>query len=418
MIKSAYIWNSPASKRERQALAALLADIGCQEVYIKACGDQGTVWIEGRQLPAFARAQWSPADLIDYTDKCLKVTPWSYPWPGLIDQDGVLTVLDTIWADNFVLNPESEWRVQWATSPYSSLAEANAYARKWMQELKAMCLRKFGKVPSFGLSSCPSWSDFPYEGFAAECDFFLPEHYFFPEDMAKGEDMVAAHIRRAGTARPCIPVLTASREYDDAGVLRLAHTALEQLGANVAGLSCWEAGNPAFQGAAMQQAYTLLPEEQIIAEEHKPVAILDLPYNISDNPAAWHCEPTDKWVVNPHFLELYRSYGDKALATFGLPVGGEYVAEDGIVEQYFERARFEIGTDGGSYLGLVGAELVKTDYELTLTQYDVEGLTQTIAELHKQIDTLLQTPKLPKKIAQALGDLIASSVAPGPTPQP
>lgn len=96
----------------------------------------------------------------------------------------------------------------------------------------------------------------------AECDGALPEHYFFEKDMTNGEDMVEAHLRRVGTTKPCVPVVTCSGEYDDAGVVALAQLALRDL-PNPAGFSGWEAGNTAFQADAMRQVYLLLPADSV-----------------------------------------------------------------------------------------------------------------------------------------------------------
>ncbi len=88
---------------------------------------------------------------------------------------------------------------------------------------------------------------------------------------------------------------------------------------------------------------------------------LPLPHNVSDNPAAWHDEVTDKWVIQREFLDLYLSFGDKALHLFGHPVSGMYRDDQsGLTLQWFERARFELQADGRVTLGLVGAELART----------------------------------------------------------
>jgi hypothetical protein len=63
----------------------------------------------------------------------------------------------------------------------------------------------------------PTWTDFPYEGFAQACDQAEPQHYWPRDLLAGGKDQVEAHIRRAGPTMPCVPILTCSREYEDSG---------------------------------------------------------------------------------------------------------------------------------------------------------------------------------------------------------
>jgi hypothetical protein len=258
--RSVYIWNAAASPGGRQAKRDELLAIGCTQVFVKGFGDDGMAWIEGEALPSFARPQWSDAYAADFAP--LDVILWGYPWPSAGDQVSCLKALQARWSHTVVLNPESEWRVQWQSNPWNSLGEANTAAANWVKGLKDMCLHELGRVPSFWLSSCPSWDDFPYEGFMAECDGALPEHYFFERDMAGGEDMVEAHLRRVGTAKPCAPVLTCCGEYDDQGVVDLATLALRDL-PHPAGFSGWEAGNTAFQADAMRRAYLLLPEDVV-----------------------------------------------------------------------------------------------------------------------------------------------------------
>lgn len=386
--RSVYVWgtNGPRDLRAVRLLAGRLKGIGTEQVLVKAFGDLGDVWIEGRHLPSYANPQWSPAWLQPYRDLGLEVTPWGYPWPDHRDIEACVEALEAVWCDEVILNPESEWRVHWASSPYNTLAEANRYARDWVRRLKARCQEEFGKVPRLGLSSCPTWADFPYEGFMEECDFALPEHYFPDNEMAPdgetgheaGEDMVEAHIRRAGRDKPCYVVVTACGEYKDGSpkndyepysVVGLARNALGDM-PDLDGFCAWEAGNGAFQADAVAQVFALVP--QLVAQTPKP---LDLPYNIAENPAVWHCGLTDKWVVEPAFLDRYRSLGDKAIEVLGLPITGQ---DDTI--QYFERARMERQPDGRVTLGLLGTELLAARAE---------------------IETLKSAPKVPKKVAKA-----------------
>jgi hypothetical protein len=259
--RSMYLWNAPATSAGRTAKRDELFAIGCTQVFVKGFGDGGVAWIEGEALPAWARAQWSDAYAADFAP--LDVILWGYPWPRDTDIDACVRALQARWSHTVVLNPETEWRWQNSNAnPWNSLGEANAYAQGWMRSLKGACSKALGRVPSFWLSSCPTWGDLPYEGLMAECDGALPEHYFFERDMAGGEDMVEAHLRRAGTAKPCAPVLTCCREYDDQGVVDLAALALRDL-PNPAGFSGWEAGNASFQADAMRRAYALLPEDVV-----------------------------------------------------------------------------------------------------------------------------------------------------------
>jgi biotin carboxyl carrier protein len=266
--RSMYLWNAPATSAGRTAKRDELFAIGCTQVFVKGFGDGGVAWIEGEALPAWARAQWSDAYAADFAP--LDVILWGYPWPRDTDIDACVRALQARWSHTVVLNPETEWRWQNSNAnPWNSLGEANAYAQGWMRSLKGACSKALGRVPSFWLSSCPTWGDLPYEGLMAECDGALPEHYFFERDMAGGEDMVEAHLRRAGTAKPCAPVLTCCREYDDQGVVDLAALALRDL-PNPAGFSGWEAGNAAFQAAAMWRAYALLPEDKVEGQALPP----------------------------------------------------------------------------------------------------------------------------------------------------
>lgn len=261
---SMYLWNAAASASGRRAKRDQLAGIGCTQIFVKGFGDDGVAWVEGETLPSFARPQWSDAYAADFAP--LDVILWGYPWPKQSDIESCVRALKARWSHTVVLNPETEWRWQNSTvNPWNSLAEANAAAELWMATLLDRCRAVLGRAPSFWLSSCPSWGDLPYEGLMSLCDGALPEHYFFERDMAGGEDMVEAHLRRVGTAKPCAPALTCSGEYDDQGVVDLATLALRDL-PHPAGFSGWEAGNTAFQADAMRRAYLLLPGGDM---EHK-----------------------------------------------------------------------------------------------------------------------------------------------------
>lgn len=91
------------------------------------------------------------------------------------------------------------------------------------------------------------------------------------------------------------------------------------------------------------------------------------------DPNVWHCLVTDKWVVNEYgFLKRWRDMG--GLAVIGYPITGARVQKGtipdptdpntGIVEQYFERARFEYHRkDSSFHLGLVGSEALTANVE-------------------------------------------------------
>ncbi len=261
--RSAYIWNTEASQAGRQAKRDQLVAGGCDQVLIKGFGDTGTAHAGAATVPGDVWPQWSDAICADYAP--MDATLWGYPWPGDTDITACVDALRRRWSAEVVLNPETEWRWQNSNAnSWNSLAEANAAAEAWMDRLIAACQAAFGRVPSFGCSSCPSWYDLPYEGFMKKCDFALPEHYFFHRLMAGGEDMVQAHIRRAGTSKPVYPVVTACGEYDDAGVLQLGTDALADY-PNVQGFSSWEAGNGAYQADAVRRVYALLPPVQVTA---------------------------------------------------------------------------------------------------------------------------------------------------------
>jgi hypothetical protein len=246
--KQAYCWYLPANTA---AHAARLVAGGCAHLRVKAGGDGGGVW---QQWADQARTQ-------AYRDAGLRVTPWFYTWPLQEDIDAIARAHAAHPFDECGLNPETEWR--WRNSnenPWNSLAEANQGARDWVARLRSA-------VPAARLaySSCPTWYDFPYEGFAETCDQAEPQHYWPDNLMAPdgetgeeaGEDSVEAHVRRAGTAQPTVPILTASREYPDAGVIDLARNALGDY-PTLAGFSMWEAGNGAYQWDAARACYALL----------------------------------------------------------------------------------------------------------------------------------------------------------------
>lgn len=270
MERSVYFWHYDGTHNKAEQLRV----IGATVAWLKAGGDRGIAWIRDPAPEGFENEQWDDAYLSPLVNRGIDCRPWFYNWPVRADQLVVLTALAARWSDVIALNPETEWRVASPHSPYTSLAAGNRYAAEWVRQLRALIQASFGRVPLIGYSSCPTWRDFPYEGFDEACDFAMPQHYwpdelFPPTDgetgSEAGEEQVEAHLRRAGKAKPCVPILTACREYDDAGVVALAENALFDY-PELAGFSAWEAGNAAFQADAMRRCYLLL-REQLVTEE-------------------------------------------------------------------------------------------------------------------------------------------------------
>jgi N-acetyl-anhydromuramyl-L-alanine amidase AmpD len=90
-------------------------------------------------------------------------------------------------------------------------------------------------------------------------------------------------------------------------------------------------------------------------EPPKPLPDRRNPY---DDPDAWECTVTGKWVTNDpaRFLDAWREGG---LSRYGYPVSGAYVDKaSGKVVQFFQRARMEYDPASRQITyGLVGAEL-------------------------------------------------------------
>jgi hypothetical protein len=250
--KQAYIWNLPT---DRAAHARRLVEGGCRHVRVKAGGDGGRLW-----------QAWSdPSATQPYRDAGLRVTPWFYSLPVQGDIDVVIAAMRAQPFDEYALNPEVEWRWQNSNeNPWNSLQQANDGAADWLAKMEAA-------LPGVrrAFSSVPSWLDFPYEAWCAGCDQAEPQHYWPAALLAnyQGQDLdqVGYHYARGGgNGMFCVPILTASREYDDAGVLALARSALLF---PIQGFSSWEAGNAAYQWDAMRQAYALLPEANLVTVE-------------------------------------------------------------------------------------------------------------------------------------------------------
>jgi hypothetical protein len=262
--RQAYAWQLPHTATAREALAKALVADGTTHVRVKAGGDGGAVWIPGGRYPGSGGPQWDDAWLDPFTSRGLKVTPWFYNTPGDADKDAVVAALahrlPTPRADGLVeiaLNPEVEWA---ANNGYD-----NDYARRWVSDLRSRVSFALDVSLYIAYSSCPTWTWFPYEGFAQRCDQGEPQHYWpanlLPDFGGVDEDQVDAHIRRAGREQPCVPILTASGEYNDAGVVSLAIGAINDYVAareSIDGLSAWECANSAYQHAAVAASYRLL----------------------------------------------------------------------------------------------------------------------------------------------------------------
>jgi hypothetical protein len=272
--RSMYIWNMPRNASARLALRATLIATGCETIWVKAGGDDGYAWTPTQPSPpAWLRPQWSDAWLDDFAP--LATLPWFYIWPRETEYNAVALALRSRMADTLALNPETEWRVQSSVNPYRNLAEANRGAEAWVDKLRRRLREEFGREFRIGFSGVPSWTDFPYEGFDAACDFSHPQHYWPAHLMARNEDQIRAHLRRVGKAKPCVPILTVAREYGDEGAYALAETAVRDY-PDLAGFSGWVAGENPYQSEVMRKAYLLLPPRETRTTPQRPEGWLNV----------------------------------------------------------------------------------------------------------------------------------------------
>ncbi len=247
MERRAYIWNLPRLEGERRGHAMRLRADGVETVQVKAGGDDGRLW----------EAWADPRAVQPYRDEGLRVIPWFYTWPTDADIDVVVRAIRAQPFDEYSLNPEIEWRTDSPRNPWRTVEQANEAATDWLRKMESALP---GVMRAF--SSVPSWVGFPYEAWAGGCWQAEPQHYW-PADLlanvyGRDYDQVGYHyIRTPNPDKPVVPILTASREYDDAGVLALARAALRW---PIDGFTSWEAGNSAYQYAAMRAAYQLLPD--------------------------------------------------------------------------------------------------------------------------------------------------------------
>jgi hypothetical protein len=247
MDRGTYIWNLDPSSDARRAHAKRLRGLGLTRVQVKAGGDDGRLWPE-----------WvDPAATREYREEGLTVEPWFYTWPTEADRLVVKRAFDAQPFERYALNPETEWRTDSQENPWNTVAQANEGAFEWLLQMDLA-------MPSMErwFSSVPSWTGFPYEAWCQGCDLAQPQHYW-PRNLladvyGHDYDEVGYHRLRGGDTLPCIPIITACREYPDAGVVALAATALHDF-PNLDGFSFWEAGNGAFQWDAAQKCLDLLP---------------------------------------------------------------------------------------------------------------------------------------------------------------
>lgn len=248
MVREVYIWNMPRSMVERKAHAMRLRGAGITHVRVKAGGDDGRLWPE-----------WvDPQATQPYRDEGLTVTPWFYTWPT----DGDITVVERAMRvqpfNEYLLNPEQEWRIDFNTNPWNTVQQANEGAAIWLDKME----RTMPSVKRL-FSGVPSWVGFPYEAWCRGCQGAQPQHYW-PKNLladvyGKDYDEVGYHMLRGGLELDCVPIITASREYNDAATVALAQVAFNEY-PMIDGFSFWEAGNAAFQWEAMAKCLALLPE--------------------------------------------------------------------------------------------------------------------------------------------------------------
>lgn len=261
MDKGAYIWNLYPSPTDRKTHAIRLREIGCTRVQVKAGGDDGRLW-----------ESWTdPQATKEYRDEGLIVNPWFYTWPTPGDQMVVVRAMKAQPFTRYALNPETEWRTDHQFNPWNTVAQANEGAALWLQQLDRL-------LPSVErwFSSVPSWIGFPYEAWCQGCDLAQPQHYW-PRNMladvyGKDYDEVGYHMLRGGIDLPCIPIITACREYNDPAMIALAQVAFNEY-PMIDGFSFWEAGNGAFQYDAARACLALLPDtiERVTGPENQNV---------------------------------------------------------------------------------------------------------------------------------------------------
>lgn len=242
--KSAYIWYVDLSR------VTALAASGCTRVYIKAGGDgAGRVW-----------SQWSAATLQPFTAAGIQCIPWFFIQRAYgTDMQTIMRALTQLNAPEVVLNVEIG-EGGWDGASYADAAACVAAARLAAPGRKV------------GFSSCPSWDGdttrgapyFPYEGFAANCDYAMPQQYW-----TGPPDQVAYETRRNPHC-PVVPILWGL--WDTADLVRQEQHCEQVLGAQYAGISGWEAGNAAYNLAGMREAYAAEPvvitaEETVTVDE-------------------------------------------------------------------------------------------------------------------------------------------------------
>ena len=248
MEHQTYIWNLYPARDARKAHAKRLREIGVTHVQVKAGGDDGRLW-----------ESWTNHDAVaPYREEGLYVSPWFYTWPTVADREVVRRAMAAQPFERYSLNPEVEWRTDSNRNPWRNIGEANEGADAWllaMEQLLPSIERRFSGVPS--------WTGFPYEAWCRHCDAAEPQHYW-PRNMladvyGRDFDEVGYHRLRGGDEIPCVPIITASREYVDPAVVALARGAFADF-PTLDGFSFWEAGNAAFQWDAAKAILDFLPD--------------------------------------------------------------------------------------------------------------------------------------------------------------
>lgn len=222
-----------------------------------------------------------------------------------------------------------------------------------------------------------SWNWFPYAAFSKACDGTEQLQAYWKPHRA---DQIWPLSQKSRAGAKIVVGLPACLNEDAGGDDQIwTEQGIEDLAdyyatgtRDLVGFNGWQSGatdrgNPArpdYAYDAMTYAYSLLPDYSTQLPEKpvdpQPSVSLNLPYNVSNDPAVWHCflpdGSLDVWVIQSQFIEKYQSVGNRGLELFGLPISGMYIDPFGKAVQYFERARFELAADGVVDLGRVGAE--------------------------------------------------------------
>jgi hypothetical protein len=339
--KVAFVWH------HNDALPARLAATGHDGALIKGGvdGDQPVLWTDVAGRPSWATINWTPAICQAY--KAAGVEPLLFIYTTFGRQYGMQGEIDGITRLCQIFLPERiclNFEVETDNMPDSTV-------NQYFDQLTA-ALAQFGdNRPALDNSSVPSWNgsdgsryhDVPYKAVSGrtEIDFF--QDYWKPwswEDGFEQRYLVPGPNKRVFPIAPAWAPDFSAADLDSFGAWAA--------GRGYQGVATWEAGNANY----LWQGVNLLFQHF----GNPPAEVFALPGQTGD-PEAWHCDVTDKWVLGP-FKHYYEAHDD-AVARFGYPVTGEFLDENGLHVQYFERARFERQADGSITLGRVGAELAQ-----------------------------------------------------------